>query len=488
MRTPEALSAQMRVRRAVTLLVLTVLAPGSAQVAAGNRRFGRAAVCTWLVTVGVTACLAVTWFIDRGVVLDLFTRPVLLALAGVLLVAAGCVWPAYVLDAWRLGRSRLLPVRARRWTALLAVTLVALTSFPLIAAGRRSWAAGDLIGGVFSGDDASAAVDGRYNVLLIGSDAGADRTGIRPDTMIVASINPQTGATLLFSLPRNLENVPFPARSAAARAMPNGFACGDACLLNAVYQWGATNPQLFPGAGDPGAEAMKQAVQGVTGLRVNYYVLIDLRGFRRLIDAIGGIEVNVGSKVPIGGGTSPIKGHIEPGVQHLNGYRALWYARSREGSSDYQRMLRQRCVMTAMANQLDPQTVLARFQKIAAAGKGVVSTDIPSGELATFLELGAQAKQRRITSVQFVPPLIRPAYPDFGLIRSTVQRSIDAAEQGRNDGVPAPSAASGSSGGSAGGTPSGGASSGNASTSPGGSASGSGRAGGVDARSVCSAA
>src|SRR3712207_7939169 len=62
-----------------------------------------------------------------------------------------------------------------------------------------------------------------------------------------------------------------------SEALPDGWSCGDDCLLNGLYQWGAEHPEHFPGVKDPGAEAMKQAVQGVTGLTVNYYVLIDLR-------------------------------------------------------------------------------------------------------------------------------------------------------------------------------------------------------------------
>ena len=55
---------------------------------------------------------------------------------------------------------------------------------------------------------------------------------------------------------------------------------------------------------------------------------VDLRGFQRFIDAVGGIEIDVKKRTPIGGGTSPIRGWIEPGRQRLDGYHALWYARS----------------------------------------------------------------------------------------------------------------------------------------------------------------
>jgi LCP family protein required for cell wall assembly len=312
----------------------------------------------------------------------------------------------------------------------------------LVGLGKRLWAGADLINGVFGAGKESSAADGRFNVLLLGGDAGPDRMGTRPDSMTLASIDVETGRTVLLSLPRNLENVPFAPGSAAAKARPQGWSCGDECLLNGIYTWGSEHRSVFPGVADPGAEAMKQAVEGVTGLHVNYYVLIDLRGFSRLIDAMGGIRLTVNAKVPIGGGTSKVSGYIEPGTQTLDGYHALWFARSRHGANDYERMARQRCVMDAMVHQLDPATVLTKFQDIAAASKHVVSTDIPAGELATFLDLAAKAKSQKISSVQFVPPLINPARPDLGLIKSKVEAAVEASRKAPKSSAPAAVAAS----------------------------------------------
>lgn len=416
-------------RRAVTLVLLTLLAPGAAQVAAGNRRVGSVALRVWAGLLGFVAVVGLGWLVARGAVLAVFTQPTVLSLVGVLLLVLGLAWPVLVVDAWRLGVDPHMPTTARRWVAVLMVAGVLATSLPVLGAGRRVWAAGDLIGSVFGSGRSSAAAHGRYNVLLLGGDAGANRIGLRPDSVTLASIDADTGRTVLFSLPRNLENVPFPHGTPAAKANPDGWSCGDECLLNAIYQYGTQHRSLFPGVRDPGAEAMKQAVQGVTGLTVNYYVLIDLQGFRQLVDAVGGIRVTVNRSVPIGGGTSPVFGEIKPGTQRLDGFRALWYARSRHGSSDYERMARQRCVMNAMLGQLEPATVLRRFQKIAEAGKQVVSTDIPAGELSAFLTLATRARGQKVTSVQFVPPLIAPAHPDLGVVRARVRSAIATAER-----------------------------------------------------------
>lgn len=419
---------RVRLRRVVVLLGITLLLPGSAQMLAGRRRLGRVVVGVWLTMAGVVVALGLTATVNRAMVVSVLSRPAVLGvLTGVCLVWA-VLWPLLVLDAWRLGRVALLPRRLRRRLTATVLVLVAVTSLPLVALGRRTLATAEFVHSVFGDGARTEAVDGRYTVLLLGGDAGRNRVGLRPDSITLASIDARTGRTVLFGLPRNLEDVPFPRGSRAARAMPRGWSCGDDCLLNGVYTWGRQHPDLFPGARDPGAEAMKQAVSAVLGLPVNYYVLVDLRGFRRLVDALGGVDLVVGSRVPIGGGTSPVSGYIEPGRRHLDGYHALWFARSRHGSIDYARMARQRCVMTAMLDQMDPATVLLRFERIAAASRDVLRTDVPGDRLATFVDLGLRAKGQRVASVQFVPPLVRPAYPDYREIHRRVRYALERSE------------------------------------------------------------
>jgi len=425
-RGPRSLSPALRVRRAIALLVMTCVVPGSAQLVAGNRRVGRVLVRLWIALALLGLVLVALFVLDRSVVLSLATSPVVLIGTALGCFAGAVAMPLALGDAWRLGRVGLLPTRPRWWISGGTAVLMILTCAGLVGTGQRLWAGANLINGVFGAGHASAATDGRFNVLLLGGDAGPDRIGTRPDSMTLASIDVHTGRTVLFSLPRNLEDVPFAPGSPAARALPQGWSCGDTCLLNAIYTWGTEHRSLFPGVADPGAEAMKEAVEGVTGLHVHYYALIDLRGFSSLIDAMGGIRVTVTKQVPIGGGTSKVSGYIEPGTQTLDGYHALWFARSRHGANDYERMARQRCVMDAMVHQLDPATVLTKFQAIASASRKVVSTDIPAGELGTFLDLAARAKSQRISSVQFVPPLIDPARPDLGVVRARVAAALEA--------------------------------------------------------------
>jgi anionic cell wall polymer biosynthesis LytR-Cps2A-Psr (LCP) family protein len=91
-------------------------------------------------------------------------------------------------------------------------------------------------------------------------------------------------------------------------------------------------------------------------------------------------------------------------------------------------MTRQKCVMSAMLNQLSPQTVLTKFQGIAAASKQVVKTNIPAGELGTFTDLALDAKKLPVSSFSAVPPLIHTGDPDFDLIRTKVAQAITKSE------------------------------------------------------------
>jgi LCP family protein required for cell wall assembly len=182
----------------------------------------------------------------------------------------------------------------------------------------------------------------------------------------------------------------------------------------------------------PGVEATKGVIEETLGLKINYWAMIDLKGFQQLINAVGGIRLDIGKRVPIGSlhGPKGVYDWIEPGKNvKLDGFHALWFARSREYSTDYERMLRQKCVMNAMLRQLKPETVLTKFQAIADAGEQIVATNLPAGEIGTMLDLAMKGKSQPMGSVSFTPPLIVPMNPDFAKIRRIVAEKIAASEQ-----------------------------------------------------------
>src|SRR5215218_3272565 len=84
--------------------------------------------------------------------------------------------------------------------------------------------------------------------------------------------------------------------------------------------------------------------------------------------------------------------------------------------------------MRAMLNQFEPITVLTKFNKIAAASREVVATDIPTSEVGTMIDLALKAKALAVSSVAMMPPLIDPSAPDFDKMHRSVQKKIEASE------------------------------------------------------------
>ena len=230
------------------------------------------------------------------------------------------------------------------------------------------------IGSIFSAGPAIEPVDGRYNFLMMGGDAGEDRTGRRPDSLSVISVDAKTGRRPSSPCPATCRTPSSARAPRCAQVYPDGYDCGDECLINAINTEVTNEHQdLYPGVADPGAQATLEAVSGTLGITVQAYVLVDMDGFSKLIDAMGGIRIKAGGWVPISGDMvdeangihgMPL-GWIPAGDQTLDGYHALWYGRSREFVDDYARIQRQQCVQQAMLKQLDPATLLAKFEDIA---------------------------------------------------------------------------------------------------------------------------
>ena len=419
----------------MTLIFMSLVLPGSAHLVMGRRRLGQFLLRTWLALVALALLVGVLFLLDRGLVLSIAVGPVWLALLRWGAIAVGLAWAGVIAHAYLLAHPPTIE-RSRRLIATvttLAVCLVILG--PALFVSNLARTSEDLLA-LFPTTNASSLPD-RVNVLLLGGDAGADREGLRPDSINVASVDTDTGRAVLFGLPRNMQRVPFPAGSPLDEQFPRGFVCADGgCMLNGIYTYALDHPELFPaGLSDieRGTSAMKQAVGAALGLDIHYYAMVDLAGFEGIIDALGGIQIDVQSRVPIGGNaddpSAPVEGYIEPGLQVLDGHRALWYARSRTDSSDYVRMQRQRCVLGAILNQADPATVVLNYTELAQSAETTIATDVPRGTLDDFIDVGLRTKSQPLTSVQFVPPLIpNTADPDFTLIRATVEAAIEASE------------------------------------------------------------
>ncbi len=414
--------------RAFGFVLMSALLPGSVQSFAGNARLGRFVSRVFASALVILALVVVGFFVARGFITGLLLTPWVSGVVRVVLWGLFGLWALMLLDSWRLARPLRLAQRTRLWLTVTTLALVlGLGGATNLAASAFTGAAN--LGEVFRGGGDTRLKEGRYNILLLGADAAASREGLRPDSINVASIDAATGRTVIFGLPRNLQRVEFPSGSPLRELYPDGYVCEDGgCMLNGIWTLGEDHADLYPGR-EAGLEAMKEAVSETLGLELNYYAMVDMQGFKSLIDAMGGIRLDIAKPIPIGGGSTRISGYIQPGEDVLlDGYHALWFARSRAESNDYERMVRQKCVMSAMVHQLDPVTVATKFVELSEAGKAILRTDMPRGEVMGLAELALKVRDQKIASVNFAPPLIQSARPDFDLIRSTVEANIETSE------------------------------------------------------------
>ena len=462
-RYPQTAAPGVRTKRAFILLLLTLVLPGAAQVVAGNRKLGRRALRVTFLVWALAIAAVILAATNRALLIDILTHGwgSFLVMVALVLLAVG--WALLFLNTLRIIRPPLLQRGMRPVVATALAILMVGTSGSLAYGAYLLNVSRSTFGSIFASGPSLDPVDGRYNFLLMGGDAGEDRTGLRPDSISMISIDAKTGAPITFSIPRNFQNAPFPEDSPLHEIYPTGYDCGDECIINSLYQTVTENyPDLYPGTEDPGAEAMMDAVSGVLGLDVQAYVIVDMDGFSKLIDAMGGITINAGGWVPITAGEIPgtnrhypPDGWIPPGTQTLDGYHALWYARSREFVTDYHRISRQQCVQQAMVSQMDPATLLTRFQAIAAAGEQIVKTDLPQDQLGSFVDLALKAKNEPMQRMTIGPPDFGTAadnfvtYPDFDLIHARVGEMLAAPVQEPEAAPAAPEAAPGTAAGSA---------------------------------------
>lgn len=450
LRQPRLASERDRGRRAFLLTLLTLLIPGGAQIAAGSRALGRLALA---VTVGCWFSLllgGLLFLTIRGVLLSALTQPFIMWLIAVLLGGLAIGWALLWLDTFRLIRFGSLPQGMKPVIGVVLALCLLITSGGLGYAAHLVNEGRHALAGIFTQGPSIPAEDGRYNFLLMGADAGESREGLRPDSIHVISVNQSTAESIIFSIPRDFQNAQFSEDSPLREVYPEGFNCGNECIINFLYtEVNNSYSHLFPEAQDPGAEAMMDAVSGTLDLSVHGYVMVDMGGFSELIDAMGGVSVDSGGWVPYRGqrpdGTGWGDAWWGPGEHTFDGDEALAYARSRAFSTDYNRIQRQQCIQQAMIGQFTPQTLLTRFTEIMQAGENLVETNLPQSQLGSLLNLAADAQQSTPQRLTLGAPDFGSAgelfstYPDFGQIHSRVDQLI-ASEDGGDDDADEPQA------------------------------------------------
>lgn len=232
------------------------------------------------------------------------------------------------------------------------------------------------------------------NFLLIGSDKRSG-SSFRTDTMIIAILRPQEGQVSLISIPRDLW-VSIP-----------GW---ENNRINTAYQHGISVG--YPGGG-PGL--LKDTILYNLGIRIDHTAMVDFDGFRKIVDTLGGVDVPVSCPYTdwklIDPAYNPENEKnwflytVNPGVVHMDGDLALWYARSRQKSSDFDRGRRQQEVLRALFSQALQTGTLTRLPELYSDLRDSVETDLGLGDL---LQLALYAP--KLTNADIRSYYIRPPY------------------------------------------------------------------------------
>ena len=269
--------------------------------------------------------------------------------------------------------------------------------------------------------------DGKFDLLLLGSDAGPYRWSRRMDVMLLVEIDVSSGKVGMIGIPRNLVNTPFPPGKAR-----NAVACGCFTdLLNALYVEATfRHPDRWPGTGTlEGIGAVRATISELTKRPIDAVLVADLWGVIKVVDAMGGVDVNVPYALDDPKYPDPVYGRmhlvIPSGKQHMNGRVALAYARSRHSSSDYARMERQQTLLLAIRKQLGADTIFDAPALFKAA-KGFAWTDLPRAALPNLVTLFSKAQAASVDQLRIVPPKYPPwlTTSEITKIRNAIARML----------------------------------------------------------------
>ena len=208
----------------------------------------------------------------------------------------------------------------------------------------------------------------RITFLLIGVDFMPGRSHALSDTMILATLDVHTNKATLISVPRDTADF----------ALYYGGSAGSEFKLNDLMT-AASSPSF--GSPDSGVETLTKEIGFLVGLPIDYYAAVDLDGFVAMVQAIGGVDVNVTTAV-----NDPFTGtYVPKGLIHMDGHLALKYARSRESSSDYARSSRQQDLLVALARKVVTPEIVPELPQLLSLAGTTIATDFPMKYARNFV-------------------------------------------------------------------------------------------------------
>jgi polyisoprenyl-teichoic acid--peptidoglycan teichoic acid transferase len=248
----------------------------------------------------------------------------------------------------------------------------------------------------------SAQVGGQvFNILLIGSDQRG-KGAFRTDTILIASIRPLENSLSILSIPRDLY-VYIPAKGMHK--------------INTAYLWGEVN--RYPGRGPA---SLKDTLLYNLGIKIDRYALVNFQGFRKTVDLLGGIDIPLACPFTDWHVINPNRSlelqsnwkllTVGPGVVHMDGDLALWYARSRLKSSDYDRGRRQQEVIRSIYSQAMRLNVLPRVPEFYQQLRENVKTDLELEDILALMPMALNLNEADIRSYYITAGMVKPSFAD----------------------------------------------------------------------------
>ncbi len=241
------------------------------------------------------------------------------------------------------------------------------------------------------------ANSGRVTILLTGIDWTASRGHALNDTLLVVSFDTKDRTVAMVSVPRDTAGFPLywgPTYSATAK-------------INALATYVANGTIKSP---DEPMTTLAKEVGFLIGVPVNYYAIIDLGSFAKIIDMVGGVDVDNPRAIndPVYDWLDGSKPgfQLAAGPQHLNGRLALAYVRSRYGvgDSDYTRSSRQQDVLVALEKKMSEPAMLTRIPELLGETSKMVRTNFPADQIRDMIRLGVDLPSNAISKCVLGPP------------------------------------------------------------------------------------
>lgn len=261
--------------------------------------------------------------------------------------------------------------------------------------------------------------DARITILLAGIDSSETRDHALTDTMLVVSINPTDGQVTMISFPRDIAQ----------------FELSDGRMfsgkLNSLMSYADRHPGEFP---DGGKLTLTRELGHLLGIPIHYYAAVDLEGFARLIDRVGGVTINNASAIndpSYGGWTDgrPVGFTLSKGRHTLDGQEALAFVRSRRSTSDFSRARRQQQLLIALQRELTEPRNLPNLPGILADASDTVTTNFPVDGLADMVDLATRVDESTIKRVVLNAPYAsRPPLSSTGgvyILKLDMERLAD---------------------------------------------------------------